>query len=80
MVLASLAPGLLSELAVKGLACGGGAGGSFGNLGAAHSLSLTQHYRQWYDRHHYLSQSLHPRPMYLEYRSSYSYSSNSSAD
>ena len=22
--------------------CGGGAGGSFGNLGAAHSLSLTQ--------------------------------------
>ena len=60
--------------------CGGGAGGSFGNLGAAHSLSLTQHYRQWYDRHHYLSQSLHPCPMYLEYRSSYSYSSNSSAD
>ena len=46
---------------------------SFGNLGAAHSLSLTQHYRQWYDRHHYLSKSLHPRPMYLEYRSSYSY-------
>ena len=63
--------GLLSGLAcsegASPILCGGGAGGSFSDVGAAYSIQPPSSY----DRRHYRSPSPHTRRMYLEYLSSY---------